>query len=177
MRLLALAVVACAACCPYENAGYEWVPVRVRVYNGEAAVATVAQRSPSADPCDAPRPDIATCTPVATVRVRDLERDPRCYYDTKVTEGEIGRLMQCPSGQMIVFERASFVGPRAGGFVDACTTSTYDLPQGDSCTWRTEQRIQGSLSTGLTFSYVESPVAGRECTLACRQRGSLDVLR
>lgn len=174
MRSFAAAVVLCAACCPWEGAGYEWVPVRVRVYNGEGAVSAIA-RAPSADPCDAPPPDIAGCTPVASVRVRDLEREPNCYYDTKVTEGEIGRLMQCPGGQMIVFERATFAGPSANGFVNACTTSTYDLPQGDACTWRTEQRVQGPASGPLTFSYVESPVAGRDCTLACRQHAVLDI--
>jgi len=176
------------------------VPVRVRVYDGEGAVSTIARTPsadpslgiravpPSADPCDAARPDIAGCTPVASVRVRDLEREPNCYYDTKVTEGEVGRLMQCPGGQMIVFERATFAGPNANGFVNTCTTSTYDLPQGDACTWRTEQRIFGELrrpafggsaegptSGPLTFSYVESPVAGRDCTLACRQHAVLDV--
>jgi len=167
----ALAVVFLAACCPW-NEGSEYVPVTVAVYR-----APTLETAPPAPPgvCDRGAPDIATCTPVATVRVRGLALDPRCYYDNKVTNGEVGRVMQCPSGTMVVFERAAFVGG-AGGWVDACTASTYDFPQGDRCTWRTEQRIEGSLSGSLTYSYVESPVAGHDCTLACRATASLDVM-
>ena len=209
MRLLGtvgFAFAACASCFPYD-ASSEFVPVTVRVYNGEAEAVAARARPSVADPCDATPPDVATCTPVATVRVRDLERDPNCYYDTKVTNGEVGRVMQCGARSIVVFETATFVGAPStpSGFVDACTSSTYDFPQGDECTWRTEQRIVGSLDGPLTFSYAESPIAwsaasgrdgawsaaarregavsvggdgaGRACTLACRQHAALDVVR
>ncbi len=189
MRLLGAVgfAVACAACFPYD-ASSEFVPVTVRVYNGEAETTVAARPRPSADPCDATPPDLATCTPVATVRVRDLEREPNCYYDTKVTNGEIGRVMQCGARAIVVFETATFVGAPStpSGFVDACASSTYDFAEGDDCTWRTEQRIVGSLQRPLAFSYAESPVSwsaaagreasGRACTLACRQHGTLDVM-
>ena len=175
MRLLVVLVVSCAACFPYDESN-EYVPVTVRVWNGDGTALETPSAPRAPDPCDTPAPDISTCTPVATVRVRDLDADPRCYYDTKISNGEVGRVMQCPGGQMIVFERARFVGLASGGFVDACAATTYDFPQGDDCTWRTEQRISGPISGPLAFSYSESPVAGRACTLACRQHGSLDVL-
>ena len=96
--------------------------------------------------------------------------------DTKIRNGEIGRLMQCPGGHLVVFDRGMFVGLSSGEYVNACASSTYDFPQGDDCTWRTEQRIAGSTSGPLAYSYSESPVAGRDCTLSCRAHATLDVL-
>jgi hypothetical protein len=180
----ALAVVFVAACCPWYE-GSEYVPVRVAVYSGPAE-ATITGGPPAApSPCDRATPDISTCTPVATVRVRGLSLDPRCFYDNKVSDGEIGRVMQCPGETMVVFEHARFVGeglpgsglrPDGVGFVDACAATTYDFPQGDNCTWRTEQRIEGPLSGPMTYSYTEAPVGGADCTLACRTTASLDVV-
>lgn len=182
---IATLVLASTAC---FDAGYdEFVPVRVPVYTGPGtAVAVPGVAAPShdvepsethQDPCDAPPPSITTCTAVAYVRMGPVTSDPNCYIDTKVHDGEVGRLMQCPSGTIVVFEDATFVGDSADGYVNVCKSTTYDFPQGDECTWRTEQRIQGSLSGDLTFSYVEGPVAGGSCTLACRAHSTLEVIR
>lgn len=180
MRFVAASIVLCAACFPYDE-GSEYVRVTVPVYQGGAEVSVSGGRAlagPAApDPCDAPAPDIATCTPIASVRVRDVSAEPNCYYDTKIKNGEVGRLMQCPAGQLVVFDRGMFVGLSSGEYVNACASSTYDFPQGDDCTWRTEQRIAGSTNGPLAYSYSESPVAGRDCTLACRAHATLDVLR
>jgi len=173
MRALA-ALVLVAGCCPWAD-GNEYVPVTVAVYRGGVET-TVSQPPPTPGACDRSEPDISSCTPVATVRVRGLELDPRCYYDNKVTEGETGRVMQCGDSTMVVFDRASFVGEASNGYVDTCATSTYDFPQGDDCTWRTEQRIEGPPSGPLSYTYTEAPVAGRACTLACRTTATLDVL-
>lgn len=173
MRTLA-ALVFVAGCFPWAN-GDDYVPVTVAVYPGGAEVAA-PRPPPASGACDEPTPDISTCSPVATVRVRGLVLDPRCFYDNRVSDGEVGRVMQCPNEAMIVFERASFVGEASAGYVDACTTSAYDFPQGDDCTWRTEQRIEGPASGPLSYTYTEAPVAGRACTLACRTTATLDVV-
>jgi hypothetical protein len=192
MRTLAAAMVLCTSCFPWDESS-EYVRVTVPVYEGPAHVTVTPRESvapgarvypSSADPCDAPAPDIATCTPIGTVRLHDLDQDPRCYYDTKVTDGEIGGVLQCPNGRALaVFDHAIFAGEAQGGYLDVCQTTTYDFPQGDDCRWRTEQRIHGTLSGPMSFSYVESPVGwpadgdGRACTLACRAHATLDVVR
>ena len=183
-------VFACAACFPLARD--EFVPVTVPVcqQGSESIAIATAPPSPtfvgptatsSSDPCDAPPPSIALCSGVAHVRVGEITTEPNCYLDTKVRAGEVGRVMQCPSGVVVVFENATFVGDVADGYVNACKSTTYDFPQarngGDDCTWRTEQRIEGSLSGALAFSYVEGPVAGRSCTLAWRARSTLEVIR
>ncbi len=86
--------------------------------------------------------------------------------------------MQCPDETaLVVFDRATFVGETVNGYVNVCKTSTYDFPQGDDCTWRTEQRISGTLDRGLSYAYAEAPVAGRACTLACRARADVSLVR
>jgi hypothetical protein len=184
---------AAGACLPIERD--EFVPVRVPVCHdpGSAfvvqpqpgvATAVMGEAPPvatgaAADPCDVAPPPIATCTPVAYVRVGELPSRPECFLDTQVSSGEVGRVMKCPSSWMVVFAHAAFVGQGGDDYVDVCKSTTYDFPQGDDCTWRTEQRLQGSLSpssSGLSFSYNEAPVAGRDCTLACRIHADVDVL-
>ena len=181
----ALLFAMCASCfCDYSPRS-EWVRVRVPVYRGPAVV-SVAQGAPigaqiatgSSDPCDRVAPDISTCHPVAYVRAGALERDPRCYLDNKVKTGSVGRLMECPgSTALVVFDGATFVGESNGSYINVCTSSTYDFPQGDDCTWRTEQRISGAIDQTLSYAYTESPVAGRACTLACRARSDLALVR
>ncbi len=171
------------ACFALDGSEY----VRVRVPVGQSADCEVSVTQPAnytpapPDPCVATAPDIATCTPVAFVRAHEILTGPDCYLDNKVTNGEVGRVMQCAgssSGAAIaVFERATFVGKLTGGYLDVCKSTTYDIPEGDRCTWRTEQRLSGALSDGtLAFSYSEGPVAGRKCTLACQARAAVDVL-
>ena len=185
---VATLVLACGACFDAEHE--EFIPVRVPVCGEPAAeVATAGAAAPAAvavtigpsatpgDPCDTPPPSITTCTGVGYVRVGPIQSEPNCYLDTKIRAGEVGRLMQCPSGAMVVFEGATFVGDSADGYVNVCQSTTYDFPQGDDCTWRTEQRIQGSISGALSFSYVEGPVAGASCTLACRAHAPLEIIR
>jgi len=189
MRIgIGVLVFACAACFP--AARDEFIPVTVPVceQGPESMTIAAAPASPafvvggptatsSSDPCDAPPPSITLCSGVAHVRLGEITTEPNCYLDTKVRPGEVGRVMQCPSGVVVVFENATFVGDVADGYVNVCKSTTYDFPQGDDCTWRTEQRIQGSLDGALAFSYVEGPVAGRSCTLACRARSTLEVIR
>jgi hypothetical protein len=174
---LIIALVACGGCCLGEET--ELVAVRVPVWHpssGGTETMEVPQAPPSLDPCDQPAPNIASCSPVAYVRAGAITTQPRCYLDTKIKAGDLGRVMQCPSGTMVVFDGATFVGTSTNGYINACQTTTYDFPQGDSCTWRTEQRIVGTLSGPLTFSYTEGPVAGSECTLSCRAHASLDLV-
>jgi hypothetical protein len=169
----------CASCfCDYSPRS-EWVRVRVPVYRGPATVSFVPQTAPtSVDPCERAAPDISTCHPVGYVRASTLEREPNCYLDNKVTTGSIGRLMECPgSTAIVVFDGATFVGESNGGYINVCTSTTYDFPEGDRCTWRTEQRISGALDQGLAYAYNEAPVAGRACTLACRARTELGLVR
>ncbi len=180
----------CGACFP--AARDEFVPVRVPVcteqpsfvVSGSASdtLALTPSAPGEADPCDVAASSISECSGVGHVRVGDILTQPHCYLDTKVRSGEVGRLMQCPSGMMIVFENATFVGHNgADGYVNVCKSTTYDFPAkrdgGDDCTWRTEQRITGSLSGALTFAYSEGPVAGEACSLACRARSTLEVIR
>lgn len=180
MRSVVLAALALTGCfCDSPSRG-EWVRVRVPVYTGPAEVSVVGQaRTPAThDPCDKPTPDISTCHPVAYVRASALESEPNCYYDTKVKSGEVGRILECPDNSaLVVFDGATFVGETSGGYINACKTTTYDFPEGDRCTWRTEQRIEGSLERGLAYAYSESPVAGHACTLACRARTDLGLVR
>lgn len=160
--------------------------MRVPVYTGPAQV-SVSQGAPNAvqtaptssvDPCERPAPDISSCHPVAYVRASTLEREPNCYLDNKVKTGSVGRLMACPdSTALVVFDGATFVGESSGGYINVCASTTYDFPEGDRCTWRTEQRISGALESGLSYAYNEAPVAGRACTLACRARTELGIVR
>lgn len=177
MRFVLLAPLVCAACFPVDET--ELVRVRVPVYSGPAEVSVVQQsQRTTTDACERPAPDITDCTPVAYVRASAVERESNCFYDNKVTSGEIGRVMQCPSNAaLIVFDKATFVGESINGYVNVCKSTTYDFPQGDDCTWRTEQRISGALDRGLAYSYTEAPVAGRACTLACRARADISFLR
>ena len=181
----ALLFTLCAGCfC--EPPRSEWVRVRVPVYRGPAEVHVIAQNAPnsertapaSVDPCERPAPDISSCRPVAYVRASTLEREPNCYLDNKVKTGSVGRLMECPgSTALVVFDGATFVGESSGGYINVCASTTYDFPEGDRCTWRTEQRISGALESGLSYAYNEAPVAGRSCTLACRARTELGIVR
>ncbi|HSQ62176.1 MAG TPA: hypothetical protein VLM85_03140 [Polyangiaceae bacterium] len=185
---IATLVLACGGCFDAEHE--EFIPVRVPVCSEAVAEVTTGgaaapstgdvTNGPSAtpgDPCDTPPPTITTCTGVGYVRVGPIRTEPNCYLDVRIRAGEVGRLMLCPSGVMVVFEGATFVGDSADGYVNVCQSTTYDFPQGDDCTWRTEQRIQGSLSGPLSFSYVEGPVAGASCTLACRAHAPLEIIR
>lgn len=187
MRFALLFPLVCAGCfC--EPPRSEWVRVRVPVYRGPAQVSVIAGSGPvaqpppvapaSMDPCERPAPDISSCHPVAYVRASTLEREPNCYLDNKVTTGSVGRLMECPnSTALVVFDGATFVGESNGGYINVCASTTYDFPEGDRCTWRTEQRISGALESGLSYAYNEAPVAGRACTLACRARTELGIVR
>jgi hypothetical protein len=180
MRFALLFPLVCVGCfC--EQPRSEWVRVRVPVYRGPASVSIIAQ-APSApasvDPCERAAPDISSCHPVAYVRASTLEREPNCYLDNKVNTGSVGRLMECPnSTALVVFDGATFVGESNGGYINVCASTTYDFPEGDRCTWRTEQRISGALGQGLSYAYNEAPVAGRACTLACRARTELGLVR
>lgn len=173
MRTFALILI--TGCCAPQD---EYVPVVVPVARGgELEVvsdeATVAGR----DPCDMREPKIETCSPVATVRAGEILGDSRCFYDTKVHEDDIGRVLVCgDSRALVVFDHARFAGTWAKGALNVCKTTTYDFAGGDRCTWRTEQRIHGSLACGLGYSYSESPIAGGACTLACRANGVLTAV-
>lgn len=192
MRSLAILVVAvCGACIPVARD--EFIPVRVPVCTEQPSVVgmmstqtmPVAVSAPpttsTSDPCDAAPSSISLCSGIAHVRVGDILTQPHCYLDTKVRSGEVGRLMQCPSGVVVVFENAIFAGDVADGYINTCKSTTYDFPErengGDDCTWRTEQRIVGSINDGLSFSYTEGPVAGASCSLACRAHSTLEVIR
>ncbi len=177
MRFLVIAFV--TGCCASP---YEYVPVVVAVAHpstlsvadsvGDDEAAIVSR-----DPCDMREPNIATCSPVATVRAGEILGDARCFYDTRVQEDDVGRVLKCGASRaMIVFEHARFTGTFAKGALNVCATTTYDFASGDRCTWRSEQRIHGSLACGLGYSYSESPVAGESCTLACQARGVLTAI-
>ncbi len=150
--------------------------VRSRAARGDDEPVDVGVRDvpppadPSTDPCDMPAPDISSCVPVAYVRASEvMVDDERCYLDAKVHAAEVGRVMQCGGGSaMVVFDDAAFVGVSSNGYVNVWKTTTYELPHTDNCTWRTEQRIHGTLPN-LGYSYTESPVTGRACTLSCRR--------
>jgi hypothetical protein len=174
--VLAGLLVVCGACCEESD----FVPVTVPVYSG-AAMGDVRYMTPavrSTDPCDQPPAEIANCTPLATVRASGIATQPSCYLDTTFRAGDVGRVMSCPGSKaLVVFEKAVFSGDLVNGYLHVCKTTSYDFPQGDACTWRTEQRVSGPTSgTPLSFSYTESPVAGHDCTLACTAKASLDLL-
>jgi hypothetical protein len=157
----------------------EFVPVLVPVAHPGATgeLASADSAIGPRDPCDMREPDIQTCTPVATVRAGEILGDARCFYDTRVQHDDVGRVLVCPgSHAMVVFDHARFAGTWTNGALNVCAVTTYDMPEGDRCTWRTEQRIHGSLSCGLGYSYSEAPVAGQSCALACRARGVLTTL-
>jgi len=181
MRIAVLACLMLAAC---ED---EYVPVVVPVARVGGAIVSTSERDDaivaSIDPCDMHEPNIERCTPIATVRAGAVLGDGRCFYDTKVQKDDVGRILSCPNHRaLVVFDRARdaggarFVGTYSRGALNVCATSTYDFPQGDGCTWHTEQRITGSLACGFGYSYSESPVAGKSCTLACSARGKLAAL-
>jgi hypothetical protein len=157
----------------------EYVRVTVPVCRSTDPGMEVWSRARTSDPCDAPPADIASCTPIAFVRAGQVTTQPNCYLDNQIRGGEVGRVLQCPGSRaLVVFDRATFSGELVSGYVNVCKTTSYDFPQGDNCTWRTEQRISGALESAdpLSFSYTESPVAGRECTLACRAAAQLTLL-
>jgi hypothetical protein len=181
MRSAVLALL-CSACCFPLDGGQrsEWVRVRVPVYTGPAEVHLVDQpQLTSVDACERPAPDISQCHPVAYVRSGAIVSEPNCYLDNKVKTGDVGRVLECPgNGALVVFDGATFVGESVNGYVNVCKSTAYDFPQGDQCTWRTEQRISGALGQGgLAYAYNEAPVAGHACTLACRARADVAMVR
>ncbi len=179
MRFIPLAALPLVACLPMDQEG-ELVRVRVPVYTGPAEVSVRPQqpRLSGSDPCERAAPDISACTAVAYVRSSALVTQPNCFLDAKVRGDQVGRVMQCPNDTaLVVFDGATFVGESVNGYVNVCKTTTYDFPQGDDCTWRTEQRISGTLDRGLSYAYAEAPVAGRACTLACRARADVSLVR
>jgi hypothetical protein len=150
----------------------------VSVIGGQSPIQQAQSTPASTDPCERATPDISECHPVAYVRANALETDPRCYYDNKVKSGSVGRLMECPNATaLVVFDGATFVGESSGGYINVCASTTYDFPEGDRCTWRTEQRISGALESGLSYAYNEAPVAGRACTLSCRAHTELGIVK
>jgi hypothetical protein len=138
----------------------------------EQIVARQAHFAPSSH-CEAPR-DLSSCTELARLRVGHVElSSPTCWVDAKVSEGESGRLLRCPSGTVVVFGRVSFAGPASSEMVETCLRTEF--PFEDGCRWETLQRVSGA-PDGLVYTYSEKPISGARCAPSwCRARANIEV--
>ena len=150
------------------------------------ATATVALPQVQARPlaaCEAPA-NLAGCTEMARLRVGRVDvSSPTCFVDTKVHQGDEGRLLRCPTGAVAVFSRVSFAGPwgetgvdrqgRSLSAIDTCLRTQF--PFSDGCTWETMQRMHGGPSS-IEYTYAERPITGGRCApSSCRARADVEV--
>ncbi len=99
---------------------------------------------------------------------------PTCYVDAIPRAGDVGELQRCAQGYVIAFDRGAFVASFDGTMLDACTSSQF--PFSDGCTWRSLQRIEGTIRDGLTFTYSETHIEGQNCSpSSCRASATLTV--
>jgi len=111
---------------------------------------------------------------MAKLRVGRVQLSSRtCFVDSKVHEGDQGRLLRCPSGAVAVFSRYSFAGRWGEEGVDTCLRTQF--PFSDGCTWETMQRVRGGPSV-LEFTYIEHPLSGNSCaSSSCTARADVEV--
>lgn len=100
---------------------------------------------------------------------------PTCFVDMHIATGDIGRLMRCASGAVVVFGGVTFAGTTDGTSVDACVRTAF--PFSDGCTWQSMQRIHGRFDEAVELTYGEHPTNGRACaSSSCRARAPIDVI-
>jgi len=113
-------------------------------------------------PIEEPTPDAGACT--ATLSAASVLRTPGCWVDEKVSNRSAVLSYPCGGGTATAGFAAPFSGiVTAEGQVDIGTTTTFSWD--DGCTWKSEQRITGKLSSGtLSYTYREAPVKGARCS-------------
>lgn len=91
-----------------------------------------------------------------------------CQIDERVS-GQTAMLQHaCGDGlASVAFADAVFEGTVRARELDVATETVFEFS--DGCTWRTKQRIHGSLATGaLAYRYEEQPDPGqRGCAVGC----------
>jgi hypothetical protein len=132
------------------------------------------ERAPRLPACTAPA-NLGGCDEIAKVRVGRISlSSSTCTVDLKVSTGEIGRVMRCPSGAVVVFDQITYGGSFDGRSLDACVVTRF--PFEDGCTWQSLQRVRGTRDA-LTLDYSERPVSGTGCaSSACTATADLDWL-
>ena len=136
--------------------------------------ATVALPAP-VPACTAPQ-DLGGCDEIARVRVGGVSlSSSTCRVDLRVATGDIGRVMRCPSGAVVVFDRVKYGGTYDGTTLDACVITQYRFM--DGCVWQSLQRVHGRRD-GLALDYTEKPQPGAGCApaAACTARAELQVI-
>jgi hypothetical protein len=169
----ALAVVLCACSPGSEATVVEIPPVSLPTPPPASAAPAPPPRAPLGA-CEAP-PDLGGCAEVARVRVGSISlSSSSCWVDLHVAVGDVGRVMRCRSGAVVVFDEVRFGGSFDGRALDACVRTRF--PFSDGCTWESTQRVRG---TGRSFelTYEEAPVEGHGCApSSCRASAPLDVV-
>lgn len=130
--------------------------------------------APRARSCAAPA-DLAGCDAIGTVRVGPIAlSSSTCVVDLRVRTGDVGRIMRCPSGAAVVFDRVTYGGTYDGARLDACVTTRF--PFDDGCMWQSTQRLHGRRDD-LRIEYAEHPISGHGCeTSACTATATLEML-
>lgn len=90
-----------------------------------------------------------------------------CFVDVIPASREEGTLtFDCDGGGAeLRFGSGAFVGRYQEGVVTLCAGTEFDFS--DGCHWASAQRVEGSLSSILTFSYEEHAVMGGPCASEC----------
>lgn len=88
-----------------------------------------------------------------------------CWIDQKVGNQVATLVWDCSSGEARADFAVPFTGTVKSGMVEI--TATTHFSWSDGCQWRSNQRIDGMLSSGsLTYHYSEEPIEGTGCAPA-----------
>jgi len=122
--------------------------------------------------CSSP-PWKQTCT--AEMKIKRVNARRGCYLD--VTKGSKGTLeWACGGGRArVTMGEHTYTGTIKDDRVELSATTEYEFR--DSCRWRSDQYITGSLKSGkLDFRYTEEPLPGQHrCARACKGKGRVTV--
>ncbi len=117
-------------------------------------------------PVDAGR-DTTPMDCTVTLSVADVTTTQGCWIDEKVSHRTALLHWACDAGAAEANFGVAFVGTvqEPSTYVSLSATTTFVWS--DACTWQSEQRIEGTLSSGaLQYTYSEKPVEGTNCAPA-----------
>ncbi len=123
--------------------------------------------APEQAPTDAGHETTPPMDCTVTLSVADVTTTSGCWIDERVSYRTALLRWACDAGAAEADFGVPFVGTvqEPSTYVSLSATTTFVWS--DACTWQSEQRIEGALSSGaLQYSYSEKPVQGTNCAPA-----------
>ncbi len=111
--------------------------------------------------------DAAPMSCSVTLSVGDVITTAGCWIDEKVSHRTAVLQWACDAGAAEADFGVPFLGTvqEPSTLVSLSATTTFSWS--DGCTWQSEQRIDGQLSSGmLQYGYSEKPIQGTNCAPA-----------